>query len=351
MNDLLLRGTRIWGDGIADIAIRDGRIAAIGAAASTVGAKEIVDATGTIALPGLVDGHAHLDKTLWGTPWHSHRAGPTVLERIDNERRVLRALGLSPARQSARLLRHMVARGTTHVRTHVDVGPETRLTHVHGVMETRDAHRDCIDMQIVAFPQTGVLCQPGTIELLDHAVRDGAELVGGLDPAAIDGNAAGQLDALFAIAARRGCRNRHPSSRTWRAGCADDRDDLRAHAGARPPRPHRHQPCILPRHAGAGAARGAARPAAAAGHRRNDARAQRLHAVSTRSDAGTAGRAVVHWLGWRARCVGTAQYRGHAGVHTSSPTTAVFVTIPAWSLLCAWPRSAARRNLGSRTMG
>jgi cytosine deaminase len=206
MNDLLLRGTRIWGDGIADIAIRDGRIAAIGAAASTVGAKEIVDATGTIALPGLVDGHAHLDKTLWGTPWHSHRAGPTVLERIDNERRVLRALGLSPARQSARLLRHMVARGTTHVRTHVDVGPETRLTHVHGVMETRDAHRDCIDMQIVAFPQTGVLCQPGTIELLDHAVRDGAELVGGLDPAAIDGNAAGQLDALFAIAARRGCR-------------------------------------------------------------------------------------------------------------------------------------------------
>ena len=178
MNDLLLRGTRIWSGGIADIAIRDGRIAAIGAAASTVGAEEIVDATGTIALPGLVDGHAHLDKTLWGTPWHSHRAGPTVLERIDNERRVLRALGLSPARQSAQLLRHMIARGTTHVRTHVDVGPETRLTHVHGVMETRDAHRDWIDMQIVAFPQAGVLRQPGTIELLDHAVRDGAELVG-----------------------------------------------------------------------------------------------------------------------------------------------------------------------------
>jgi cytosine/creatinine deaminase len=205
MNDLLLRGTRIWGGGIADIAIRDGRVSAIGAAAGNVAAKEIIDATGTIALPGLIDGHAHLDKTLWRTPWHSHRAGPTVLERIDNERRVLRALGLSPARQSARLLRHMIARGTTHVRTHVDVGPETRLTHVHGVMETRDAHRDWIDMQIVAFPQAGVLRQPGTIELLDHAVRDGAELVGGLDPAAIDGNAAGQLDALFAIAARRGC--------------------------------------------------------------------------------------------------------------------------------------------------
>ena len=206
MNDLLLRGTRIWGGGVADIAVRDGRIATISAATGDAGAKEIIDATGTIALPGLVDGHAHLDKTLWGTPWHSHQAGPTLVQRIDNERRVLRALGLSTARQSARLLRHMIARGTTHVRTHVDVGPETRLSHVHGVIETREAHRDWIDIQIVAFPQTGVLRQPGTIELLDHAVRDGAELVGGLDPAAIDGDAAGQLDALFAIAARRGCR-------------------------------------------------------------------------------------------------------------------------------------------------
>jgi cytosine/creatinine deaminase len=137
MNDLLLRGTRIWGGGIADIAIRDGRIAAIGGPTGNAGAKEIIDATGTMAVPGLIDGHAHLDKTLWGTPWHSHQAGPTLVQRIDNERRVLRALGLSTARQSARLLRHMIARGTTHVRTHVDVGPETGLSHVRGVMETR----------------------------------------------------------------------------------------------------------------------------------------------------------------------------------------------------------------------
>ena len=206
MNDLLLRGTRIWGGDVADMAIRDGRIAAIGAAIYDAGAKEVIDATGTMALPGLIDGHAHLDKTLWGTPWHSHRAGPTLLERIENERRVLRALGLSTARQSARLLPHMIARGTTYVRTHVDVGQETGLSHVHAVIETREAHRDWIDMQIVAFPQAGVLREPGTAELLDHAVRDGAELVGGLDPAGIDGNAAGQLDTLFAIAARRGCR-------------------------------------------------------------------------------------------------------------------------------------------------
>ncbi|HEY1328532.1 MAG TPA: amidohydrolase family protein [Casimicrobiaceae bacterium] len=203
--DLLLRSVRVWGGGVADVAIGAGRIAALREPGSDLAANQIVDASGALALPGLVDAHAHLDKTLWGMPWHSHGAGPTVLDRIENERRVLRELGSSPARQSARLVRHMIARGTTHVRTHVDVGPEMGLAHLRGVMATRETYREWIDMQIVAFPQTGVMREPGTVELLDAAIGEGADLLGGLDPAGIDGDAAGQLDALFAIAARRGC--------------------------------------------------------------------------------------------------------------------------------------------------
>jgi cytosine/adenosine deaminase-related metal-dependent hydrolase len=128
-----------------------------------------------------------------------------VADRIANERTVLRELGLSAERQSALLVRHLIARGTTHVRTHVDVSPEIGLRHFHGVVAMRAAHRDWIDVQIVAFPQSGVIAAPGTVELLDAAAREGAELIGGIDPIGIDGALDGQLDAIFDIAARRGC--------------------------------------------------------------------------------------------------------------------------------------------------
>lgn len=208
-NDLLIRGTRVWsGRGTprrADVLVRAGCIAALEAELPAPPGAQVIDADGCLVLPGLVDGHAHLDKTLWGTPWHSHCAGPSLIERIDNERRILRELGLSPQRQSARLLAHMVARGTTHVRTHVDVGPEVGLAHLHGVLATREAHRDRIDMQLVAFPQTGVMIRPGTLDLLEQAAQEGAEVIGGLDPVGVDGDPVAQLDAIFAIAARRGC--------------------------------------------------------------------------------------------------------------------------------------------------
>ncbi|HET7097444.1 MAG TPA: amidohydrolase family protein [Casimicrobiaceae bacterium] len=203
--ELIVRGGRLRGGTCADILVRAGRVAAIGESIAAADGAEVLDAAGCVVLPGFVDAHAHVDKTLWGTPWHSHRAGPTVADRIANERSVLRELGLSAERQSARLVRHLIARGTTHVRTHVDVSPEIGLRHLHGVMAMRDAHREWIDMDIVAFPQSGVIAAPGTIELLDAAVREGAELIGGIDPIGIDGDLEGQLDAIFGIAERRGC--------------------------------------------------------------------------------------------------------------------------------------------------
>ncbi len=205
MPTTLIRGARLRGHaGTPDLLLRDGRIAAIGDGLPVPPEAELIEATGSLVLPGLVDAHAHLDKTLWGTPWHPHQAGPTLRDKIDNERAVLQQLGLSPERQSARILRHMVACGTTHCRTHVDIGPDIGLKHLHGVMAMRDAHRDVMDLQVVAFPQTGVMCRPGTLELLEQAVREGAEVLGGLDPMGIDHDPKGQLDGLFAIAGRHG---------------------------------------------------------------------------------------------------------------------------------------------------
>ena len=200
MSDVVLDRVRPWGGGETRLVIRDGRIvdgpAAEGATA--------IDGGGMLAFPGLVDAHCHIDKTLLGTGWHSHRAGPTVPELIRNEREVLSALALSPAVQAARVVDRMAARGTTHCRTHVDIGPELGLTHFHGICETRERVADRMDIQIVAFPQTGVMTAPGTLDLLDQACAEGAAAVGGLDPIGIDRDPVGQLDGLFAIAERRG---------------------------------------------------------------------------------------------------------------------------------------------------
>lgn len=211
MTMLLIRGARLWtgiGRGAAapqDLLLREGRVAAIGARLDAPPGAAIEDGSGCLLLPGLVDAHAHIDKTLWGQPWHPHRAGPSLREKIDNERAVLRELGLSPELQSERLLRHMLARGTTHTRTHVDVGPEIGLAHFHGVRAMAERHRALMDIEIVAFPQTGVMCAPGTLDLLEQAAREGAQLIGGLDPMGMDRDPKGQLDGLFAIAARHGC--------------------------------------------------------------------------------------------------------------------------------------------------
>lgn len=206
MEHLQLTDVRIWGNGAqrVDLAISGGRIMAIGPDLPG-NAGEVIDARGCLVMPGLVDAHAHIDKTLWGTPWHSHQAGPTLIDKIENERRVLKELGLSAEIQSARLVRHMIARGTTHVRTHVDIGPDIGLAHFHGIMAMRAAHADWIDIEVVAFPQTGVMIKPGTLDLLERAVVEGAEVVGGLDPIGVDRDPKGQLDGIFGIADRRGC--------------------------------------------------------------------------------------------------------------------------------------------------
>lgn len=204
MSEVLLRSVLPWGGTECDLRIRDGRIVEMARGLTPGADAEEIDAAGCMALPGLVNAHTHMDKTLWGTAWHPHQAGPSVMDKITNERRVLKTLGLSAQTQSARLARHLVACGTTHVRTHVDIGPDVGLDNFHGVQRMRGSHRDVLDIEIVAFPQTGVMIQPGTLDLLQQAVSEGAEVVGGIDPIGLDHDPKGQLDGIFAIASQHG---------------------------------------------------------------------------------------------------------------------------------------------------
>jgi cytosine/creatinine deaminase len=199
--DLLIRNARPMGRTLTDVLIRDGRIAGFGAAEPS---GEVLDAAGELMLPGLVEAHTHLDKTLWGMGWHPNSVGPLLIDKIENERCLRRELGIDPARQSARQVVQSLRMGSTHIRSHVDVDTEVGLGGVEGVMAMRERFSDAIDVEIVAFPQSGMLVRPGTLGLMEEALRMGAEVVGGLDPSAIDRNPKGHLDAVFGLADRFG---------------------------------------------------------------------------------------------------------------------------------------------------
>ena len=196
---LLIKNGRPMGGNTADVLIQSGRIEAIGHGLSADGAV-VEDADGALVLPGLVEAHTHLDKSLWGMPWRPNDAGPKLLDKIDNERRLKRLIDIDPARQSARQVVLSVSHGSTHIRSHVDVDTDHGLWGIDGVMKTRAEYADIVDIDIVAFPQSGLLRRPGTLELMDAAMKAGADVVGGLDPCAIDRDPKGHLDAIFALA-------------------------------------------------------------------------------------------------------------------------------------------------------
>ncbi len=164
----------------------------------------IIDGQGAILLPGFVDAHTHIDKTFWGFPWQRNSAGPLLIDKIENERRLLRELNYSMFEQGSNQVRQAIRMGTTHIRTHVDVETESGLAGIEAILKVREAFADSVTIQIVAFPQRGMLTRPGTVELMDAAVAAGADLVGGIDPSSMERDPAGHLDAIFGIAERRG---------------------------------------------------------------------------------------------------------------------------------------------------
>jgi cytosine/adenosine deaminase-related metal-dependent hydrolase len=201
--ELLIRNVRPAGGETTDVLIRDGHIAAIGTGQALAGAPEF-DGGGRLLLPGLVEAHTHLDKSFWGMGWHPHTAGPSLIDKIETERRNRREFDLDANRQSGRLAAQLVRMGTTHIRSHVDVDTEVGLAGIEGVMAMRERLEAVVDIEIVAFPQSGLLLRPGTLELLDQALALGAEVVGGLDPCAVDRDPKGHLDAIFALAGKYG---------------------------------------------------------------------------------------------------------------------------------------------------
>jgi cytosine deaminase len=204
VSELLLRGGRPWRTpGPADILVRDGVIAGIEPGIDAPGA-EVIDVPGRLVLPGLVEAHCHLDKTLYGRAWEPHSAGDTLADRIGNERRRRAELGLPDPDCAAALLERMVTAGTSYVRTHTDVYAGVGLDGVAAVREAARRLDARVAVEQVAFPQSGILGNPGTAGLLDEALRLGVGTIGGIDPAGIDRDPVRHLDVIFGLAERHG---------------------------------------------------------------------------------------------------------------------------------------------------
>jgi len=201
--NLLIRNVRPMGSAAADILIRNGRIARIEPGLSADGVAT-EDGGGRIVIPGLIEAHTHLDKSLLGMDWYRNEVGPLLIDKIDNERQAKIDLGIEPHRQSMRQALVSAAYGSTHIRSHVDIDTVHGVAGVEGIMRTREALRDVIDIELVAFPQSGLLARPGTLELMEKALEMGVEIVGGLDPSGIDRDPKGHLDIVFALAERFG---------------------------------------------------------------------------------------------------------------------------------------------------
>ena len=168
--------------------------------ALSLSSSDVLDAKGFVVLPSFVDTHTHLDKTTTGMDWYVNDNAPELSSWVVNERNRRTELGIDPYRQACRLIERDIAQGTIGIRSHVDIDLEHGLTLLDGVMQAREDYKDQVHIELVAFPQSGIVARPGTCELMRDAMRMGADLVGGIDPALMDHDPVAGVNAIFKLA-------------------------------------------------------------------------------------------------------------------------------------------------------
>jgi cytosine deaminase len=176
VTDLVLRRCRLVDQPrLVDIAIVGGRVSQIGP--DLPEAADELDAEGRLAAPAFVEPHYHLDKCYTGEESLELR---TLDEYIAAESARKRRFTVDDvAERAGRVIEQLVANGVTRMRTQVDVDTSAELRGFEGIQEAAERYRDLIDIQLVAFPQQGIVQDPGSEELLREAMRRGATAIGG----------------------------------------------------------------------------------------------------------------------------------------------------------------------------
>ncbi len=196
--DRILRQATIAGrEAPADIGLRGGKIAAIETRLQADAPETRLD--GRLVLPGFVDSHIHLDKAcLLGRCGHDHATLSSAIQAVSELKREFTVEDVYE--RGARVLEKAILKGTTHMRTHVEVDPRVGLRSFEAVKQLKRDYAWAIDLSICVFPQEGLTNDPGTEELLVEALSAGADLLGGCPYTDSDPQA--QITRLFDLAAR-----------------------------------------------------------------------------------------------------------------------------------------------------
>ena len=177
---LLIRGATLP-DGRTgqDVLVHGERIAAIGPGLPQPAGADLIDAHGMLLSPPFVDAHFHMDATLsYGLP--RVNASGTLLEGIALWGELKPELTQEAlAERALRYCDWAVAKGLLAIRTHVDVCDE-RLLAVEALLDVKRRVAPWLDLQLVAFPQDGLLRSPGALAHLKRALAMGADVVGGI---------------------------------------------------------------------------------------------------------------------------------------------------------------------------
>jgi cytosine deaminase len=201
--DLIIRNAKLRNQkDLVDIAVDKDLISAVQPKIAAK-AKTEIDAAGSLVLPGMFNLHFHADKSLLGEIMRPNISG-TLPEAIEITNEFKRKY--DPKEVAARALRVLedgVKNGTTFFRLFADVGTIGGLQAARGLLLAREQFAKYCDIQVVAFPQEGIARDPGAAELLDEAMKEGCDIVGGLPwYEYTDQEARDHIDVCFEIAKR-----------------------------------------------------------------------------------------------------------------------------------------------------
>ncbi|UJL45665.1 cytosine deaminase [Virgibacillus sp. NKC19-16] len=181
---MILQNAKIYGQaGKWDIAINGEEIKSITPAANNSGDGDdnAVDLNGKIVLPPFVEPHIHLDYALTaGTPrWNKSGSVFEGIEIWSERKQIVKETKEDIKQRALKAIKMQIKHGIQHVRTHVDVSDPT-LKGLEALLEVKEEVKPWMDVQLVALPQEGLYTHPKGEELLEKALKMGADVVGGI---------------------------------------------------------------------------------------------------------------------------------------------------------------------------